>query len=110
MSTSATSVHLPHTNPLLVYTHSWTCIQYLPGWLSHFEKCCVPTQPFEIRIAIANTLSQLLPVLKQLSPSNQAEQLLKLFCKLVVTVLQDSDSDVRLSMATEVAKLLPGTY
>lgn len=61
----------------------------------------VPTQPFEIRIAVTEQLSTLWN-LAVVSPSS-----LPPLCTLIVTLLQDSDQDVRTQAAAAITRILP---
>ena len=74
--------------------------------MSHLEAVCVPTQPYEIRVAVARELAQLWSAI--LSSSSKKE-VISTCCQLVLNLLQDSDIDVRTHMAVSVAKILPGT-
>ena len=73
--------------------------------MSHLEGVCIPTQPYEIRVAVARELAQLW--LAILSSSN-GKEVVPTCCQLVLNLLQDSDIDVRTHMAISVAKILPG--
>ena len=77
-------------------------MQYLSEWISHLRAVSVPTQPFEIRIAVAEQLN-ILWDLALLSPPS-----LSALSMLIVTLLQDSDQDVRTQAAAAVTKILPG--
>ena len=73
--------------------------------MSHLEAVCVPTQPYEIRVAVARELAPLWSAI--LSSSNKKE-VVPTTCQLVLNLLQDSDIDVRTHTAISVAKILPG--
>lgn len=74
--------------------------------MSHLEAVCVPTQPYEIRVAVASELAQLWSTILS-SPSKK--EVIPTCSQLVLNLLQDSDIDVRTHMAVSVAKILPGT-
>ena len=73
--------------------------------MSHLEAVCVPTQPYEIRVAVARELAQFWSVIIS---SPNGKEVVPTCCQLVLNLLQDSDVDVRTHMAISVAKILPG--
>jgi hypothetical protein len=75
--------------------------------VSHLEAVCVPTQPYEIRVAVARELAQLWSAI--LGSPNGKKEVVPTCCQLVLNLLQDSDIDVRTRMAVSIAKTLPGT-
>ena len=74
------------------------------------EKICIPTQPYEIRMTVAEQLPTLWPLaLDTLDHGNQSScEPLSTLCRLVITLLQDADLEVRMQIATAVVKILPG--
>ena len=80
-------------------------MQYLRGLVSHLEAICIPTQPYEIRVAVAKELPHLWSAI--LSSSHRKE-VIPICCQLMLNLLQDSDIDVRTHMAISVVKILPG--
>lgn len=73
--------------------------------MSHLEAVCVPTQPYEIRVAVARELARLWSAILNLS---DGMEVVPTCSQLVLNLLQDSDVDVRTNMAVSVAKILPG--
>lgn len=81
-------------------------VQYLRGLVAHWEGICIPTQPCEVREAVAQDVPR---VWSASLRSSCREEVIPACCQLVVNLLQDSDVDVRICVATSVPKLLPGT-
>ena len=75
--------------------------------MSHLEAICIPTQPYEIRVAVASELPRLWSAILS---SSHVREVVHTCCQLVLNLLQDSDIDVRSCMAVSVAKMLPGSY
>jgi len=82
-------------------------LQYLQDLLSSYEKWAVPTQPDQLRTAIASNLMDLWPLVTAGSCEGKVTLLMG-HCHLVVRLLQDPDEDVRVAMANAVAKFLQG--
>ena len=73
--------------------------------MSHWEAICIPTQPYEIRVAVARELPCMWSAILS---SPHRNDVIPTCCQLVLNLLQDSDIDVRTHMAVSVAKILPG--
>lgn len=73
-----------------------------------------PTQPYQLRVAMARDCLYLWPVVMVRSGGEEeeavssSEQLLGRLCQLMVSLLQDTDGDVREEMAKTVTELLSG--
>ena len=85
----------------------WLNLQYLRGLVLHLEAICIPTQPYEIRVAVAREVPQ---VWSAILDSSCKTEVIPPCCRLVVNLLQDSDIDVRTNTAISVARMLPGMY
>ncbi len=77
-------------------------LQVLADWVSYLRQISVPTQPFEIRQCVAKQLAELWTLAIADCSS------LLTFCNLTITLLQDSDLDVRLQAALYITKIIPG--
>ena len=75
--------------------------------MTHLEAICIPTQPYEIREAVAQELPHLWSACFK---SYCEKELVPVSSRLAFNLLQDSDIDVRMCAASSVAKLLPGIY
>lgn len=78
-------------------------LQYLEGLLASFEQQLVQVAAFPIRDAIASNLMRVWPMLVV---AEDNFPLVTRCCKMVVGLLQDADSEVRLAMAAAVSGLL----
>ena len=68
-------------------------------WLTLLKESINPTQPVELRIAVARSLLELWNVVHETVD-------ITVYCKLVVDLLQDADVDVREEMAESVAAII----
>ena len=68
-------------------------------WLTLLKESISPTQPVELRIAVARSLLKLWNVVHETVD-------ITVYCKLVVDLLQDADVDVREEMAESVAAII----
>lgn len=81
-----------------------THLQVLSRLLHHFEVLTAPTEPYQVREAIASCLLGVWP------PSLTAgHDEAVLCCRLVMQLLQDADTDVREEMARAVSQQLEGS-
>ena len=107
----ASSRHLPVTGICECHLHilhiCCFALQYLQGLLASYEEWAVPTQPDQLRAAIASSLMDLWLLVVPGSCEGKTALLMS-HCRLVVRLLQDPDEDVRTAMANAVAKFLQG--
>lgn len=70
--------------------------------MSVLEENSSPIHPVELRIEVARSLLQLWNVVREALD-------VEMYCKLVVELLQDADSDVHEEMAVSVAAIIAQT-
>ena len=71
--------------------------------LTAFQQLVPPTQPYQVRQAVAAGLTRLWPLAMEEEAGGSS---LALSCRLVVQLLQDTDCEVREEMALAVSALL----